>query len=89
MSLPIAVIFFLAAGIITISGCSASSGSLRYDSSSDDNAENTSVVRFTSDDSLTLTHNSDPFTQILLSRIQLFGMVNDDLLMIRALILWR
>lgn len=62
MSLPLAVIFFLAAGIITISGCSASSESLRYGSSSDDDAENTSVVRFTSDDSLTQTHNSDPFT---------------------------
>lgn len=62
MFLRFSTILFFTAGIITYFGCSASSGSLRYNSYSNDTADDTNKLRFTSNDSLIPTSETDIFT---------------------------
>lgn len=61
MSLRFPTIYFFAAGIITFFGCSASSGSLRYNSNPNESAENNNTLRFTSNDSLIPSSQDDIF----------------------------
>ncbi|MBK6912827.1 MAG: C40 family peptidase [Ignavibacteriales bacterium] len=63
-------ILFFTAGIITYFGCSASSGSLRYNSNSNDTADDTNNLRFTSNDSLIPTSEKDIFTTPLFDTAQ-------------------
>lgn len=70
MFLRFSTILFFTAGIITYFGCSTSSGSLRYNSNSNDTADDTNNLRFTSNDSLIPTSEKDIFTTTLFDTAQ-------------------
>lgn len=70
MFLRFSTILFFTAGIITYFGCSASSGSLRYNSKSNETADATNNLRFTSNDSLIPTSEKDIFTTPLFDTAQ-------------------
>lgn len=61
MFLRFSTILFFTAGIITYFGCSASSGSLRFNSNPNETADNTNKLRFTSNDSLIPNSENDIF----------------------------
>lgn len=70
MSLRFSTILFFTAGIITYFGCSASSGSLRYNSSSNETVNNTNNLRFTSNDSLIPISENDVLTTTPFGELQ-------------------
>ncbi len=70
MSLRFSTILFFTAGIITYFGCSASSGSLRYNSSSNETVNNTNNLRFTSNDSLIPNSENDVLTTTPFGELQ-------------------
>lgn len=82
MLLRFSTILFFTAGIITYFGCSASSGSLRFNPNSNETPENTNKLRFTSNDSLIPNPENNIFSTTTLDAAQdtvLWDDEDDDL----------